>query len=197
MRKILITILRRIYFKNTQIDGDMSMAIFEVGGKFTLLANRPEGTAFEITETGLIWIFNYNNPTDKEISDVSNKSPFEIRSSLIEGVLWVFVKCGDQKWAEAPYNPHLSASPALIPINNDHEGYALTLLMVDATTQTIRHIRKVGLGNKFSRQLKKDVDYLLSCSFEKSVYDMAIQKAQRKYTTAQMAKNARNYWKMR
>lgn len=173
------------------------MEKFEVGGKCTLFAGHPEGTVFEITESGPVWFFNYANPTDEEISDISEGSPFEIRTLLINDVLWVFLKCGGQEWAEAPYNPHLSKAPELWPIEEGSEGYAMTLLMIDAATQTIRHIRMVGLGNRFSRQLKRDVDELLACPFNRQAYDMAIMKTQSMYTTAQMAKNCRNYWRLR
>lgn len=173
------------------------MELFEVGSKISLLDGRPEGTAFEITEAGPIWFFNYADPTDQEIADVSEGSAFEIRSSVLNDVLWIFVKCGNQEWAEAPYNPHLSKAPALMPIGNySSEGYALTLLMVDKTTQTIKHIRVIGLGNKFSRQLKRDVDALLARPFDKNSYYLAVQKAQSIYTTKQLVRQSKNYWRL-
>ena len=173
------------------------MEKLEVGGKFTLLSSRQEGTFFEITESGLLWIFNYASPTDEEISDISEGSPFEMRTLLMKDILWIFVKCGGQEWAEAPYNPHLSKTPELEAIDSESKGYALTLLMIDAETQTIRHIRTIGLGNKFSRQLKHDVDELLAGPFNRQAYDLSIQKAQAMYTTAQMAKQCKNYWRLR
>lgn len=173
------------------------MEKLEIGGKFSALAGRPEGTFFDITESGPVWIFNYANPTAEEISDISEGSPFEIRTMVSEGVLWVFVKCGSQEWAEAPYSPFLSKAPVLNPLEKDSEGYALTLLMVDATTHTIKHIRVIGLGNKFSIQLKKDVDYLLSQPFDKILYDLSIRKTQSMYSTDQLVKNCKTYWRIR
>lgn len=161
-----------------------------------MLAGRPEGTFFEITESGPIWFFNYVRPTDKEIAAMSAGSTFEIRSFALQSVLWVFVKCGDQPWAEAPYNPHMSRNPALKPISDDNAGYALTLVMVDAATQTIKHLRTIGLGNRFSQNLKKDVDELLASPFSQTAYDLSVQKTQAIFTTAQMVKNCRNYWRM-
>ena len=73
------------------------MEKLEIGGKFSALAGRPEGTFFDITESGPVWIFNYANPTTEEISDVSEGSPFEIRMLPMKDVLWVFVKCGSQE----------------------------------------------------------------------------------------------------
>lgn len=173
------------------------MEKLEVGGKFSLLAGQPEGTFFEITESGPVWFFNYANPTGSEIAAMSAGSPFEIRTIELSDVLWILVKCGDQPWTEAPYNPRLSKSPVLNPIEDGVSGYALTLVMVDAATQIIRHIRTVGLGNKFSRQLKASVDSLLASPFDRIAYFQAIQNTQNKYTTAQMAKIAKNYWRLR
>ncbi len=173
------------------------MEKLEVGGKFSLLAGQPEGTFFEITESGPVWFFNYLNPTNSEVAAMSAGSSFEIRTMELGGVLWIFVKCGGQPWTEAPYNPHLSKSPALNPIDDDVSGYMLTLVMVDAATRTIRHIRTIGLGNKFSRQLKISVDSLLASPFDRIAYFQAIQNTQNKYATAQMAKIAKNYWRLR
>ena len=173
------------------------MEKLEVGGKFTALANRPEGTYFEITESGLTWFFNYAGPTDEEIAAISEGSPFEIRSTVMNGVLWMFVKCGNEAWAEAPYNPHLSKAPELAEVEGDSMGYGLTLIMIDATTQTIRHLRLIGLGNRFSRQLYADVQELLARPFDAHAYDDAIAKAQTVYSTPQMVKLCRNYWKLR
>lgn len=170
---------------------------FKVGAKFTKLSAQPEGTIFEITESGPIWFFNYASPTDKEISDMSEGCPFEIRALLTENILWIFAKCGDQEWAEAPYNPHLSTFPVLSPLPDNGSGYALTLVMLDAATQIIRHIRVIGLGNRFSRQLEKDVDELLCRPFTRAEYDLAIRKTQARYSTAQMVKMCRNYWRLR
>lgn len=175
----------------------MNMEKLEVGGRFAALANRPEGTFFEVTESGLLWFFNYASPTEKEIAAISEGSPFEIRSMVQGGVLWLFVKCGNEEWAEAPYNPHLSKAPKLAPIDDDSSGYGLTLVMVDAATQTVRHIRLIGLGNRFSRQLGADIRELLERPFDAREYDRAIRGAQTVYSTPQMARMCKNYWKMR
>lgn len=173
------------------------MEKLEVGSKFTLLANRPEGTFFEITESGPIWFFNYFNPSDEEIRDTSEGSSFEIREMVLNDVMWLFVKCGGQEWGEAPYNPHLSKSPNLEPLTNDAEGYGLTLMMVDAATQTIRHLRLIGLGHRFSQQLYSDVTSLIEKPFDAAAYDKAIAHAQMIYSTPQLVKQYRNYWKLR
>ena len=52
-----------------------------------------EGTFFEVTPSGLMWIFNYNRPNAEEIRDISEGSTFEIRFTELHGVLWVFVRC--------------------------------------------------------------------------------------------------------
>ena len=169
----------------------------EVGGKFTLLANRQEGTYFEITESGPMWFFNYFSPTEQEIADISEGSAFEIREMVMSNVLWLFVKCGNQEWAEAPFNPHLSKSTGLQPISDEASGYGLTLVLVDAADCTIRHMRLIGLGNRFSRQLYKDITELRNNEFDQYAYDTAIARAQMVYSTPQMVRQCRNYWKLR
>jgi len=173
------------------------MEKMEVGGKFTALANRPEGTFFEVTDSGLVWFFNYNRPTDEEIEDMSEGHPFEIRSMVMNGVLWLFIKCDGQEWAEAPYNPHLSKFTELQPISDEDSGYGLTLALVDAANCTIRHMRLIGLGNRFSRQLYKDIMELSNKAFDQYTYDTAIARAQMIYSTPQMVRQCRNYWKLR
>ena len=172
------------------------MEQLKVGGKWSILAGRGEGTFFEVGPSGPMWIFYYNNPTDEEITDMSEGHRFEIRSMVRQGVLWVFVKCGEQPWAEAPYNPHLSKDPELEKINGYTEGYLLTLILVDQADDTIRHIRAIGLGNRFSRQLYSDVKELIDAPFDEIAYDAARIAQQMAMSTDEMVKGCKNYWKI-
>lgn len=167
-----------------------------VGAAWNALHGKPEGAYFEIAESGPLWIFYYAGPTENEIEDISEGSPFEIRSRAIGCVLWLFVKCGGQDWAEAPYSPHLSRSAALEPITDDSSGYALTLVMVDKATNTVRHVRVIGLGNQFSRCLHDDVERLKSEPFDRNRYDLAIKAAQAAYATPILADMCQNRWKL-
>ena len=168
----------------------------QIGAQFPVMLPG-EGTVFDISSSGLSFIFNCSRPTAKEIKSVSSGSNFEIRSMVRNGVLWIFVKCGSLPWVEAPYTPHLSRAPYLEEISNDTSGYALTLYMVDAVDNTIKHMRLVGLGNRFSKKLRSDVEELINMPFNPYEYNMSINEMQRKYTTEQMAKMCSNYFKLR
>lgn len=168
----------------------------KVGGEFTGLANRPEGVYFEITESGPVLIFNYFHPSQKEIDAVSEGAAFEIREMVMGHVLWIFAKCQDQNWVEAPYHPGLSKSPTLPEPEGEDDGYGLTVMMVDAGEQVIKRLRLIGLDNRFSRQLKKDVDELARETFSQQAHNDTICKAQMVYTTKQMANLCKNKWKL-
>ena len=167
-----------------------------VSGTYKGMSGKDEGTCFEIVESGPVWIFYYDSPTEEEINDVSAGSSFEIRSLIMDGVLWVLAKCGTQEWAEAPYNPHLSRAPELQPVSGHADGYALTILLIDRLTDTIKSIRVIGLGNRFSRQLYSDINELKAAPFSPSGYQAAISKAQARYTTAQLVRLTNNYWRI-
>ena len=172
------------------------MEELRVGGQFPARLSG-EGTFFETTPAGLTCIFNYHRPSPEEIRDVSEGSAFEIRFTTLYGVLWVFVKCGAQEWAEAPYSPHLSKAPQLEPITDDEHGYALTLVMVDMATNEIKHLRVIGLGAKFSHKLKAAIDELAERPFTRSGYDMAVRRAQTALTTKEMVQMCRDYWRVK
>lgn len=167
------------------------MTVFTVGKECPLLAGRPEGTYFDITDNGPLWCFNYMNPTKEELDDVSAGSSFEIRSMVLYGILWIFVRCGTQQWAEAPFDPRLCKKPFLQEITNDSDGYGLMLLLIDAQTSILRHIRLITLGNKFSKKLREDLLEILSSTPEPD----AVQRAQARYSTSQMVAMCRNSWR--
>ena len=172
------------------------MEELKVGGQFPASLSG-EGTFFEVTPSGLMWIFNYRDPSDEEIRDISEGSAFEIRFTVLYGVLWVFVKCGGQEWAEAPYSPHLSKERLTQEITDDEHGYGLTLIMVDKATNEIRHLRLIGLGARFSARLKAAIDELAEKPFDRARYDDAIRRVQIAMSTNQLIKMCRDYWRLR
>ena len=156
-----------------------------------------EGVSIGFAPSGITIIFSYSNPTKEEIKAISSGSAFEIRSMVRDGCLWIFLKCGSMPWAEAPYLPYVDISRYLEPIEDDRSGYALTLYMVDADDRTIKHIRLVGLGNRFSKKLRADIEELVHTPFVEKERIDAVAAMQASYTPDQLARMCGNYYRLK
>lgn len=173
----------------------MKIDNLSIGEVFLPTQGKPEGIYVDIDASGILLVYNFLRPTQTEIDQMGAGKPFEIRFVCVKDALYILTKCGDLNWTDAPYNPHLSSQLELQQITNDSEGYALTLLMVDAATSIIKSIRLIGLGNKFSKALKNEIDNLLDRPFLPEQYVQALQANTIMFSTKDLVRRATNYWK--
>ena len=111
-----------------------------------------EGVRFDLTYSGGMLMYLFNNPTAHEVEQMKSGKSFEIRFSEINGIIWVTSKCGDLAWTDAPYNPRLS-SGLPDPDFEDGNGIALSLVMIDVPSGIVKSARLIGLGTSFSHYL--------------------------------------------
>ena len=175
----------------------MEISNLAVGETFLPLYGKPEGIYIDVDPSGILLMYNFMHPTQSEIDQMGTEKPFEIRYVRIQDALYILTKCGNLNWTDAPYNPHLSRQPELQPITDDVSGYALTLLMVDAATNIIKSVRLIGLGNKFSKELKIEIDSLLDASFLPERYTQQLRINNTIYPTKELVKLSSNYWKLK
>jgi len=174
------------------------MDVLKVGDHFPQIAHYPEGVLFEIDDSMPMLIYNYSRPTAAEIADVSASGhAFEIRAQVRDSVLWVLSKCGSQEWCDSPYTPHLSHGVELPLLDSGKEGFALAVMVVDADTNTIKGIRFVGLGNRFSMQLYDMVEELKNKPFNEAAFANEVMRTQAAYTSRQLAEQCRAYFKLK
>ena len=173
------------------------MLDLKVGGKYPPLANTGECVAIDVDSAGITLVYNFQSPTTKEIAAMAEGQPFEIRFVTIADIMYVLTKCGNLHWTDAPFNPHLAQDANLQEIINDHDGYALTLMMVDAATNTIKSLRLIGLGNKISKAIRTEIETLKQKEFDEEMYHRTIRINNMIRPTSDLVRMATHYWKLK
>lgn len=173
------------------------MIKLEVGSVLQAMQGKNEGVYFEADGAGYSLIYNFMSPTEKEIEATKAGQPFEIRFLAIRSALWILSKCGTLNWTDAPFTPHLSRHAAeLVRPQNEDEGTMLTLIMTDARDATIKSIRVIGLGHRFSVRLYDAIRELAELPFTPENYNLELALT-RMHPTNELVSMARNYYKQR
>jgi len=160
-----------------------------VGGVYPKAVGALEGLYFDIGYPQMELIYNVHNPTERELSQVTQGSDFEIRAIELNDVVFITTKFGGLHWAEAPYNPSLGDG-RLDEIEPGTRGYALQFYLTDAPDGIIRHMRLIGLGNEFSIKLRE----LIYANKEKvltiapELYEKKREDVFQRYKTSEIAK---------
>ncbi len=149
----------------------MKFQVFEVGKVYEPAIGMSEGVRFDLTSSGGILLYGFNNPTAHEVEQMKAGKHFEIRYTEMNGILWITSKCGDLAWTDAPYNPRLSSGLPDIDFE-EGEGIALSLVMIDVPSGIVKSARLIGLGTRFSR-------YLTEKAIEVREQPMTIMEANR------------------
>lgn len=155
--------------------------------------NHAEGTLFDIADDGATLIVFFRNSTLDEVKQFESESKFEIRFVELYGVTMITVKIGNLNWMDAPYTPHLSKNLSELKPVSEGQGLGLTIMLVDAATGEIKHLRLVGLSEKFTKQLFKAVSDQQVKSFDKTEYNNSINRIYSAYTTNQIVKMSKDY----
>lgn len=173
------------------------MEMYEVGGKLPAVSGKPEGVFFDIADDGAQLILNFARPTQREINAVQSSQPFDIKFVRLGDIIWMLTKCGSLAWCDAPYTPHLSPNLTKLDLPEEGQGLALIVILVDAATNTIKHLRAIGLGTDFSCKLISEIADIWSKPFNAAEYDAELSRVMGAYQTDALVKMARTYYKVR
>lgn len=169
---------------------------YEVGQFVDKFRYHPEGVQFDISDDGATMLVFFQNPTLEEIEQFKSGKLFEIRFTELYGVIMITVKIGNLNWMDAPYTPHLSQNLTKFQIPNENQGLGLTLILVDAKTGEIKHIRLLGLSEWFTKQLFGVVMEHKTNEFDKENYDNSINRIFSTYQTSQIVNLSKIYCKI-
>jgi hypothetical protein len=168
-----------------------------VGGIYAPVVGRGTGMIFEISPAGAELIYNVPSPGQHEMEQFKQESPFEIRLATLGGVIFILARIGTLPWSDAPYNPHLSPNLSLPEIDPEGtQGLGLTLMLTDSPSGTIKHLRLIGLGAKFSSVLINTIKANLSTPDPMDEYTQRLQELYSKYTTKAMVNHAQIRYKL-
>ena len=124
-----------------------------VGEKFPSFYHRPEGAYFVADDSGILLVYNYRMPTEKELAAVKTGKSAEFRFLIENDAFFFLSKFGSLPWNDSPFNPLLCRETGYQPPVDPAEGYLMTFAMIDAATNIVKYVRAIGLGHDFSVRL--------------------------------------------
>lgn len=173
---------------------NMEFSSISVGKPFPPAVGRVEGAQMHINpklgDDTIQFISNFTKPTYSEIQDYRN-GKIKIRLFMENDTLFFLFKIGNQDWCDVPFEPRLYDSFVIEDVG-DSKGYPILMILTDAPSGIVKHLRLISVSTDFSRIFKKTVDYLNEKreGFTKEEYLNKLDGIQKKYTTTQMAKKA-------
>lgn len=169
---------------------------YKVGQIVDSFKYHSEGVQFDISDNGATMLVFFQSPTMEETEQFKSGKSFEIRFTELYGVIMITVKIGNLNWMDAPYTPHLSPNLTKFQIPNENQGLGLTLIFVDAKTGEIKHIRLLGLSERFTKQLFGTVMEHKTKGFNKENYNDSLNRIFSTYQTRQIVKLSKSYCKI-
>lgn len=169
---------------------------YEVGQIVDAFKYHSENVQFDIADDGATILVFFQSPTTEEIEQFKAGKNFEIRFTELYGVIMITVKIGKLNWMDAPYTPHLSKNLTKFQLPNENQGLGLTLILVDTITGEIKHVRLLGLSEKFTKRLFGVVMEHKVKSFDELEYDKSINRIFTTYQTNQIVKLSKDYYKI-
>lgn len=172
------------------------MEKYEVGQIIGRFKNHPEGIYFDIDDSGATLLVFFKNPTSNEIEQFKSGKSFEIRFTELYNIIMITAKIGSLNWVDAPYTPHLSKNLTKFKIPDNNQGLGLTLILVNAITGEIKHIRLLGLSERFTKELFGVVMEHKIREFDKTEYKNSLNRIFSTYKTSQIVKLCKSYCKI-
>ncbi len=169
---------------------------YEIGQVIDSFKYHSEGVQFDITDDEAIMLVFFQSPTTGEIEQFQSGKKFEIRFTKLYGVIVITVKIGNLNWMDAPYTPHLSQNLTKFQLPNESQGLRLTLVLIDVNTGEIKHIRLLGLSQRFTKRLFGIVMEYKVKLFNKTEYSNSINRIFSIYSTNQIVKMSQDYYKI-
>ena len=166
---------------------------YEVGQTIENFRNHQEGVQFDMSDSGATLLVFFYNPTQDEIEQFKAGKNFEIRFTELYGIIMITVKIGNLDWMDAPYSPHLSRHLTKFTLPQNNEGLALTLMLIDAASGQIKHMRLIGLSQKFTQRLFGVAMERKVKEFNGLEYGRTINKIYNLYSTNQIVKMSSDY----
>ena len=166
---------------------------YEVGQVIPAFVGHQECTVFNIADDGATMIYFYNRPTPDEIAQFESEKPFEIRFTTMRGIIFVTAKVGNLPWADMPYTPHLSKDLTTLQIPNDGQGLALVLYLVDSSNGQLKHMRLLGLSERFTKSLMGEALEIKMQQFDRSAYNQSLSFIYSAYSTKQIMQMSKEY----
>lgn len=129
--------------------------VYKVGDK-VLPPSWYEYLGMSLSDAGGTIAVVYKNIAEAELKAFN--SGFKFKVVVVDGIVWMLVKVGNQPWADIPYYKYAEDRLPTFEMPSDGMGLAMQMLLVEANTGILKAIRMVGLPTDVSRKLIKAVE---------------------------------------
>ncbi len=159
------------------------MVEFIVGKEFPLGDCRgKQGFFFDYDEGGtatLTATFPNIRPVETDLVTMQHG---RIGLFMYQGIIFVSVKFGAMD-GDCAYTVHLHDKPQEITVTEPEEGTGLPLhiFAVDSTTNTLKGIRTVGMGTRWTREFRKMVEEQKRISFDQAEFMLSVAECQQRW----------------
>jgi len=163
----------------------MDIMILTVGEPLAIMLGQPEGCRFFIRDDGMYLIINFQSPTQDEIEQVDSGSDFEMRWTIVDGIIMITVKLGNLKWMDAPFAPQLEIDTGHLHID-DLSGLPLMIIMTDAPSAIIKKLRLIGPSASFISSMINAMKIAVKTPLSLSDYLKRVNAIYSRYSTSDL-----------
>ncbi len=171
------------------------MEILKVGELFNKdKTSYMEGCRFDIDSSGANLFIYLNNPTKDEIESCK-KGKAIFKFIKLDSVIFFVAKLGLLQTLDCPYNVHLSKKLSKIEYPGENMGLKLNVYLINAANGILEAMRIIALGENFSRAFIDTIKEQGNTPFDLSQYRLEVNHNYAKYSTKQLDKMCRFYFK--
>lgn len=159
--------------------------IYKVGEKYPQFRG-DDGLFLNYDEGGFMLLCRMASPTPKEKAAFQSGQALKIGMGRYGCVVYWTVGFGDLPMMDCTYCPMIGMPPELKAINDPYAGYALSVMLADASTGELLNIRAIGLPHDFSVQANDEIATALMSEIP---YQQSLNRIYQ-YSTKQLHKMA-------
>lgn len=147
-----------------------------------------EGLSVDVNENGISILFTYEEPTRREITDISKEIGM-FKLVEVDGIVFLLLKFGKQNWADCAFRIQEHTSQSLLHDIKDGEGYGMFITLADPKDGVVHALRAIGVSSKFSRELNRMLSN--KSVMDKYTWMQKVMSVQNRYTTEQLVDMAK------
>lgn len=171
------------------------MHSYKIGDTIPNYIGKNDQVFFDMDDSGASLVVCYSNPSLDEVSQFESSRPFEIRFTTLYNIIMITAKIGSLNWIDAPYTPHLSKNLTTLQFPGEGQGLGLILYLIDSSTGAIKHMRLLGLSERFSQGLIGEILDAKMQEFDRPTYNTALQGIYFAYSTKRIVQMSKDYCK--
>lgn len=142
---------------------------------------------FDLIFDKAILLMFFNTPTEKERNEFTSPKQVQLRSHVIDNIIFVIIKVGDLPWCDMAYNPHLSKYFDVSSIFK-----VLNIKLIDSSCgEEVCNI-DLTCNEPFIQKFAEQVNHVARLDFDNSSYLNEIQQIYQVKSSVDLADKAEN-----